>query len=206
MISFLRGQLVEVGPRSGQSWATLEVGGVGYRVWIHARTVRQLPRIGEEVKLFTAFIVREDAMQLFGFLEASERELFDQLISVSGIGPRMGLALLETLAPTELVQAILQGNTRALALAPGIGAKTAQRLALELRTRLSKWREEAGIAAVGAKADTRIYAEVEMALLALGFAPNETVKALDAIAPALAEEQQTEVWLRSAISWLSEER
>ncbi|MBW4697779.1 MAG: Holliday junction branch migration protein RuvA [Aphanocapsa lilacina HA4352-LM1] len=205
MITFVRGMLAEVGPRSGQSWATVDVGGVGYRVWTHARTVGKLPRIGEEVKLFTLMIVREDAMQLFGFLESGERELFGQLVSVSGIGPRMGLALLETLAPTELVQAILQGNTRALALAPGVGTKTAQRLALELRSRLSKWREESGMSAVGARASSRVYEEVELALLALGFAPGEVVRALDAVAPAMAGEEQTEAWLRAAIAWLSEQ-
>lgn len=124
---------------------------------------------------------------------------------MSGIGPRMGLALLETLAPTELVQAILQGNTRALALAPGVGTKTAQRLALELRSRLSKWREESGMSAVGARASSRVYEEVELALLALGFAPGEVVRALDAVAPAMAGEEQTEAWLRAAIAWLSEQ-
>ncbi len=203
MITFVRGVLVEVGPRAGQTWATVDVGGVGYKVWTHARTIGKLPRIGEEVKLFTEQVVREDASLLYGFLEPSERDLFSQLTSVTGIGPRMGLGLLETMPPTELVQAILQGNTRALALAPGVGAKTAQRLALELKSKLQKWREESGLATIGARASVRVYEEVELALLALGFTPAEVVRALDAVAPGLADDEQTESWLRSAIAWLS---
>jgi Holliday junction DNA helicase RuvA len=190
----------------GQSWAVVDVGGVGYQVYTPSRTVGFLPPIGEEVKLFTSLVVREDALQLYGFLEGAERDLFERLISVNGIGPRMALALLDTLKPPELVQAILQGNTRALALAPGVGQKTAERLAIELRNQLAKWRTESGeLAAAGARAPSKVYEEVEMALLALGYTPGEVAAALNAVAPQLAGQAQTQAWLRTAIAWLAEQ-
>ncbi|MBC8120388.1 MAG: Holliday junction branch migration protein RuvA [Gemmatimonadaceae bacterium] len=206
MITFVRGLLVEVGPRSGQTWATVDVQGVGYKVWTHARTIAKLPLVGQEVKLFTNLVVREDDMQLYGFADPSERELFSHLLAVSGVGPRLALGLLETLQPPELVQAVLQKNVRALALAPGVGLKTAERLALELRSRLQKWREESGVlSAPGARASSKVYEEVELALLALGYSSTEVAQALNAVAPELADRQETEVWLRAAIGWLSEQ-
>jgi holliday junction DNA helicase RuvA len=205
MIAFVRGLLAQVGPRTGSCWAIVDVGGVGYQVWTHSRTTSALPPLGEEVKIFTHMIVREDATQLFGFLDLSERELFGKLIGVSGIGPRMGLALLDTLKPPELVQAILQGNSRVLALAPGVGTKTAERLALELRSQLAKWRGETELAVAGTRGHSKVTEDVELALLALGYTPNEVASALNAIAPQLVNQNQTDVWLRSAIAWLAEQ-
>lgn len=206
MIAFVRGPVVQTGPRSGSTWVVIEVGGVGLQVFTHTRTLAELPTGGAEAKLFTYLLVREDALQLFGFLEASERELFERLLSVSGVGPRMALALLDKLRPPELVQAILQSNTRVLALAPGVGQKTAERLALELRTQLGKWRAESPeLAGVGARANSKVLEEVEMALLALGYTPTEVAAALNAVAPGLAGQQQTELWLRAAIGWLAEQ-
>lgn len=206
MIASIRGLLSQVSPRSGQSGAVVDVGGVGYQIFLLARSVGELPPVGEEVRFSTSMVVREDALQLYGFLDSSERDLFERLTSVSGIGPRMALALLDTLKPPELVQAILQGNTRALALAPGVGQKTAERLAIELRGQLSKWRSESTEhISVGARASSKVYEEVELALLALGYTPSEVVAALNAVASQLTGQQQTQVWLRTAIGWLAEQ-
>lgn len=206
MIASIRGILSQVAPRSGQSWVVVDVGGVGYQVFLVSRSVGELPPVGEEVRFATSMVVREDAMQLYGFLDSSERDLFERLTSVSGIGPRMALALLDTLRPPELVQAILQGNTRALALTPGVGQKTAERLAIELRGQLSKWRSESSeLVSVGARASSKVYEEVELALLALGYTPGEVVSALNAVASQLTGQQQTQVWLRTAIGWLAEQ-
>jgi Holliday junction DNA helicase RuvA len=140
MIAFLTGHLVavELGERSS---LTLEVQGIGYRIQAPARFLKQLPPIGEPVRVFTHLLVRETELVLYGFGSAAERDLFAELIKVPGVGPALGLALLNTFALPELVQAVVTENARLLSLAPGVGHKTAQRLALELKSKLAHWRK-----------------------------------------------------------------
>lgn len=129
MITFLSGLLVQ----KKSTEAILEINGVGYKVFISANTAGQLPNLGEKTRLLTTFIVREDAQILFGFLQESERKSFELLISVSGIGPKTAIAMLSAVSPEELQQMILQDNIGMLRQIPGIGAKTAARLVVELR-------------------------------------------------------------------------
>jgi holliday junction DNA helicase RuvA len=129
------------------------------------------------------------------------------LISVSGIGPQMGMALLDGLDLQELVQAIVAGNTRLLSRTPGVGAKTAERIALELKSKLAEWREQSGLSlqpAAGPVASVR--EDVEMTLLALGFSDSEIVKAMNAVGQnsTLAKNGDAEEWIRQAIAWLSQ--
>jgi holliday junction DNA helicase RuvA len=148
-------------------------------------------------------VPREDSMTLYGFLEEQERELFTLLTSVSGVGPRLALALLDTLGAMELVQAVVRENFRALALTPGVGSKTAQRITLELKSKMEKFRQEAGLGvATGVSIQPQVYEEAQMALLALGFSPKEVAQALQQVSgqnPGSAAEE----WIRSAIAWLS---
>jgi holliday junction DNA helicase RuvA len=203
MIAFVYGTLVSASTRESQQWVVVDVQGVGYQVWTHSRALALLPAVGSPLKMHTVLVPREDSMTLYGFLEEQERELFTLLTSVSGVGPRLALALLDTLGPMELVQAVVRENFRALALTPGVGSKTAQRITLELKSKMEKFRQEAGLGvATGVSIQPQVYEEAQMALLALGFSPKEVAQALQQVSgqnPGSAAEE----WIRSAIAWLS---
>jgi Holliday junction DNA helicase RuvA len=132
MIALLRGVLVEKHPNQ----AVVETGGVGYDVIIPVSTYANLPETGAEVRLRIHTHVREDALALYGFLTQDEKNLFEKLISVSGVGPRLGVTVLSGIPATELVHAIRRGEVDRLVRVPGIGKKTAERLVLELRDKL----------------------------------------------------------------------
>jgi holliday junction DNA helicase RuvA len=132
MIASLRGILLE---REANA-CVIECAGVGYLVSVSARTARTLPEPGAEVKLLTHQVVREDALMLFGFAAPEERRLFELLITVSGVGPKVALAVLSGLDPGALARAIRDENLAALVAVPGVGRKTAERLVVELRDKL----------------------------------------------------------------------
>ncbi len=206
MIGFLKGSIASYLKNNNRVILTLDVQQVGYDVQITPRLMQEFPAVGESVQVFTHLNVREDQMTLFGFGTAAERDLFRQLVSVSGIGPQMAMALLDTLGLQDLVQAIVAGNTRVLAKTPGVGTKTAERIALELRTKLAEWRQEAGlIAAPSAGPVATIQEDVEMTLLALGYTNSEIAKALQAVGQSstLSKTANAEEWIRRSISWLS---
>ncbi len=207
MIGFLRGTVASLQKNGSRVVLTLDVNQVGYDVQIVPRLLQQLPAIGESVQVFTHLNVREDQVTLFGFGSAAERDLFRQLVSVSGIGPQLAVALLDTLGLQDLVQAIVSGNTRALAKTPGVGSKTAERIALELRTKLAEWRQQAGVITVpSAGPALSIQEDVEMTLLALGYTNSEIAQALQAVGmgTALSKREDPEEWIREAIAWLSQ--
>ena len=132
MIASLRGTLAE--KESGH--CVIEAGGVGYRVSISTQTARVLPAEGEPVFLLTHQVVREDALQLFGFTDAEERRLFELLITVSGVGPKVAIAVLSGLPSAALARALRDENVAQLVGIPGVGRKTAERLIVELRDKL----------------------------------------------------------------------
>jgi holliday junction DNA helicase RuvA len=208
MISYLKGMVAATHKASATKVSvTLEVNNIGYDLQVTPRLLQQLPAQGESVQIFTHMQTREDQTVLFGFESMAERDLFRQLISVSGIGPQMAMALLDSLGLTELVQAIVTSNTRLLSRTPGVGAKTAERIALELKTKLAEWRVQSGIAlAPDAAPTTAIQEDVEMTLLALGYSSGEIMQALRAVGnkTALSKNADAEVWIREAIGWLSQ--
>src|SRR5918998_4409587 len=124
MIHRLRGQLVE----KDMEGVVVDVGGVGYRASASANTLRALPSLGEECVLHTRMVVREDAMQLFGFAGREERAAFDSLTAVSKVGPKLALAILSKMAPQEVAEAVGRGDVVKLAAVPGLGKKTAERV------------------------------------------------------------------------------
>jgi Holliday junction DNA helicase RuvA len=132
MIASVRGVLLE----RGEGWCVIEAGGVGYHVHVSSQTLASLPSAGDEVRLRTHQVVREDALMLFGFAEAEEMRLFELLIGVSGVGPKLALAALSGLKPAALAKAIRDENLGAIVAVPGIGRKTAERLVVELRDKL----------------------------------------------------------------------
>lgn len=207
MIGFLRGTILGI-QKLGVNRIILcvDVQGIGYDLLITARLLNELPPVAEPVALFTHLQVRDDQLLLYGFGSAPERDLFRQLISVSGVGPQLGLALLDGLGLSELVQAIVSGNTRLLSRTPGVGTKTAERLALELRTKLVAWRDQTGLVTMPAAGPmATIQEDVEMTLLALGYTAQEIRQALEAVGrtTALGKNTDAEAWLRETITWLS---
>ena len=133
MIAYLNGTVESLESDN----VVIDVNGIGYNVMISGSTADKMPGIGSTVKIYTYTCVREDAFNLFGFLSRDELNFFKMLISVSGIGPKGGLAILSVMTPDDLRFAILAGDAKAISRAPGIGKKTAERLVLELHDKIS---------------------------------------------------------------------
>ncbi len=167
MIAHLRGTLLEKHPNQ----AVVEAGGVGYDVAIPISTYSVLPEAGKEVRLRIHTHVREDALSLFGFITQEEKLLFERLISVSGIGPKLAITVLSGLAVPDLVDAIRAGEVNRLVRIPGVGKKTAERIVLELREKLPAPAEAAAPAPDARAALTALDQDVLSALLNLGCAP-----------------------------------
>ncbi len=208
MISYLKGTVAGIQKSSGNRVIlTLEVNSCGYDLQIPARLAAVLPATGESVQVFTHLQIKEEQPVLYGFGSLAERDLFRQLISVSGIGAALGIALLDTLELPDLVQAIVSGNTQLLIQAPGVGGKTAERISLELRTKLAGWRNLTGLAATASAVplSPAILEDVQATLLALGYSPNEVTQALQAVSQnaGLSKNANAEDWIRQAIGWLS---
>jgi len=168
MIGRLRGTLAEKHPPK----LLLDVSGVGYEVEAPMSTFYQLPETGAEVTLHTHLVVREDAQALFGFYTERERLLFRNLIKVSGVGPRVAIAILSGISADDFVVCVNQNDSAALTRLPGIGKKTAERLIVEMRDRLADWEQPA--AAIGSPKE-------ELALRGNGSATQDAVSALVAL-------------------------
>ena len=166
----------------------IDAGGVGYEISASAATLSSCPPAGERAKLYTYLSVREDAMELFGFRTREEKRMFLRLIGVSGIGPRTALGVLSALSVHDLSVALVTGDAQALARAPGIGKKTAQRLVLELKDKVTD--EELTASGPSAPArPTADSAETEAieALMALGYPASDAAKAVSAVAGQAAK-------------------
>lgn len=145
MISFLRGNLhakhVTGGPVDR---LTVDVGGVGFELSVARTTLAQCGQPGDDITIFTALSIRENDWQMFGFATAGEREMFYLVQSVSGVGPKLALSLVGTLGPEQIASAVLSGDVKLLSAAPGVGAKVAQRIILELKGKMEEWQMSAG--------------------------------------------------------------
>ena len=183
MYAFIEGEVCE--KLNGS--LTLLAGGVGYLLSCSNNTLQAAPALGEKMRCYTFLSVREDAMELFGFAAREEKELFMQLTSVSGIGPKTALGLLGSMPLRDLNLAILLGDVNALARAPGIGKKTAQRIALELKDKISQAdisaHADGGIpaAASSAFANADSASEAVEALIALGYSSTEARNAVSQV-------------------------
>ena len=206
MIGYVKGHLADSQRLpNGRTIVTVEAGGVGYDMQLNPRSLSALPPVGDPVQIFTHLQNRDDVQVLFGFASKAERDVFRLLISVSGIGPQMGMALLDTLGVNELIQSVVSSNARVLSRTPGVGNKTAERIILELKTKLSEWRQHAGIVAPTGGPVSAVQEDVEMMLVALGYTNSEISKALAAVGSSttLSKSADTEAWIREAIAWLS---
>ena len=193
MIAHLRGRLIAKHPNQ----AIVEAGGVGYDVTISVPTFSDLPNAGADVSLHIHTHVREDAIALFGFLRPEEKQLFEKLIAVSGIGPKLAITILSGMAAADMVSAIRGNDVAKLTRIPGIGKKTAERMVLELRDKL----EHFG-AAPAAPAASPIEEDVLSALMNLGYQRVAAERALAAAAKKGAKEE-FDVLFREALAGLS---
>lgn len=206
MIAYIRGTLAYAEPEEGM--AVLECGGIGYQLLLSGRDLELLPEAGEEVRLYTYLQVREDAFVLFGFFTREDRKLFQQLLGVSGIGPKAALGVLTALSADDLRFAILADDAKTIAKAPGIGLKTARKLILELKDRLSledafenRLESKAASSGEAVSGSNAARNEAVEALTALGYAASEAWKAIRKVEGA--ESMNVEELLKAALKYIS---
>lgn len=172
MISYLNGKIAA----KGENYIVMDVGGIGFKVFMPSIDIGQLPQPGDEAKVHTYFYVREDAMELYGFRSESGIEYFNKLISVSGVGCKAAIAILSVLSPADLAMAIIGGDAKAITRAQGVGAKIAQRIILELKGKV----DTQDAIGVPAKAEAQYSPSADVsainALIALGCSPSEAQK------------------------------
>ncbi len=196
MISYVKGKLADISEGS----IVIDVSGIGWQVFVPGQVLDRLPALGETVKIHTWLQVREDAMTLFGFLSKDDLQIFKLLISVNGIGPKNALAILSVMTTDDLRFAVLGDDAKAIARTPGVGTKTAQRLILELKDKVSlEDAFEQKLANVQeAQADASgVKAEAVMALTALGYSSSEALKTLSGI--EITEDMDVETVLKQAL-------
>ena len=198
MIGSLRGRITSKTPPQ----VTVEVGGVGYEVDTPMSTFLHLPALGEEVKLLTHFVVREDAQLLYGFATEGERHLFRSLLKVSGIGPKIGLALLSGMSVEGFEAAVRNEDVDSLIRVPGIGRKTAERMLVEMRDRLAP-ASGGSCDAVMLQPGAAPQAEAFAALVGLGYRPGEATRLLKAAGPGT---HSTEELIRRALQSAAKEQ
>ena len=196
MIYSVSGTLVHLEP----GVAVEECGGVGFKCLTSMNTQRKLPNIGGQVKLYTKLNVREDAMDLFGFATLAELSCFTMLTAVSGVGPRVGLAILSELAPEQVALAVASGDSKALSRARGVGAKLAQRIALELKDKVKKMGVAADggspVSPAGVMSAAGNAANAVSALAVLGYTPSEAASVVAKFDSSLPTEELIRLSLR----------
>lgn len=204
MIGYLCGDIAEL----TEDLVVLDVHDIGYNVRISSDFAARLPGVGERVKIFTYTYVKEDAFLLYGFPSKDELDLFKKMLGVGGIGPKGALGILSVLSAPDLRLAIYSGDIKAISKAPGIGKKTAERLILDLRDKVSpeealesigSFRENTDSADMGMP-DSRVKADAIEALVALGYARSDTIKAVQKV--AVTESTTTEEILKEALKHL----
>lgn len=202
MYAYIKGTLEEI----TEDAVIVETGGIGYNIKVSGTTVDLLPGIGSEVKIYTYTLVREDAFSLYGFLTRDDLEIFKKLITVSGIGPKGGLAILSVMSADALRFAVMAADAKAIARAPGIGAKTAERVILDLRDKISledtlrgigSPADPAGQAAGSGNSDNLMKREAIEALVALGYSASDATAAVKKV--EVGEDATSESILKLAL-------
>ena len=201
MISYIRGELAAIEADK----VIVDVSGVGYGIFMPVQTMSLLPPVGNEVKLHTYLNVKEDAMQLFGFLTRDDLAVFKLLIGVSGIGPKGGQAILSVLSPDDLRFAVMSNDIKAISSAPGIGKKTAEKLIVELKDKL-RIEDALEHAASGEQihversGGNEIQSDAVQALVALGYGSTEALKAVKKV--EITEASTVEDVLKQALKYM----
>lgn len=199
MISRLRGILIAKKPPQ----LLVEVQGVGYEVQAPMSTIFGLPELGKELILYTEFIVREDAHKLFGFLTEFERELFNKITKVSGVGPKLALAILSGLTPENFVKTVQASDIASLVALPGVGKKTAERLVVELRDKFGEQNMDKIIFNTTNNNSTNTnIRDAKEALVALGYSVKEAHQAIVKMNPEQLQDVSSEEIIKTALSRL----
>lgn len=199
MIAFVRGNIENLTEEN----VVIDVNGIGYNVKISAGTAALLPGLGEEVKLYTYTSVREDAFNLFGFLTRDELEIFKKLITVNGIGPKGGLSILSVMSADDIRFAVISGDAKMIAKAPGIGKKTAERVILDLKDKISLEDTlihkdmSGGSVAECSDMENSARNEAIEALTALGYSASDALRAVKAV--QIDDSMDVEVILKLAL-------
>ncbi|WP_067048932.1 Holliday junction branch migration protein RuvA [Methanofollis ethanolicus] len=194
MIAHLSGEVTSTGDR----WVVIEVGGVGYRVQVTRPALEDLKQAQGRVRVYTHMVVRDDEIQLFGFLQQRELELFTVLIGVAGIGPKNAMNILSGISFEEFALAILDDDEKTLTRIPGIGQKSAKRLILELKEKMKTCADTLSLGRRSAEAS-----DAASALISLGFSPQEAEEAVDAVLPGLPD-PTVQGLIRAALACLRE--
>ncbi|WP_334320428.1 Holliday junction branch migration protein RuvA [Gilliamella apicola] len=198
MIGRLRGTIIEKQPPK----VLIEVGGVGYEVFMPMTCFYELPDNGQEVIVLTHFAVREDAQILYGFNQEQERELFRELIKVNGVGPKLALAILSGMSAQQFISAVEQGEIKTLVKLPGVGTKTAERLIVEMKDRLKRFAEQLSPISTVIEANSvkkssnQIESEAVSALIALGYKPQEASRIINKV---ILPDMDCETLIREAL-------
>lgn len=203
MISFVRGPVAHL----SLAQAVIDVNGVGMLVHATPKTLGSL-RLGEESTLTTSMIVREDSMTLYGFADADEREVFDILMGVSGIGPRLALAILAVLEPESIRVGVAGGDGKVFTKVPGVGPKVAGRIVLELKDKLKPTGAGSAAAVPAPNAPLQWKEQVVAAMTSLGWNERDALKSIDAAVaaePGLAEDGNVAAVLRATLRWLGQD-
>ncbi len=185
-----------------ETCVALQCGGIAFRCMTTLNTISKIGKTGEEATLFTHLNVREDAMDLFGFYTQQELDCFKLLISVSGVGPKAGLAILSQLSPDKLALCIASGDVKSITKAQGVGPKLAQRVVLELKDKFSAGLAQGGVNIVSDSADSSAggnRAEAVEALIMLGYSRTEAASAIGKLDPSLPTEELIRLALKSLI-------
>jgi Holliday junction DNA helicase RuvA len=199
VIAYLKGNLEYI----LQDYIVVDVGNIGYQVFVSPYTITQLPQQGEMVKIHTYMAVREDGISLYGFLSLDEMDMFNKLITVSGIGPKVALGVLSAMRPQDISMAIIIEDINALSKAPGIGKKTAQRIILDLKDKLkthSAFESNDKMESSTVKVSSQPRQEAIEALMSLGYSQMEATKAVVNI---YAEDMSTETAIKLALKKLA---
>ncbi len=200
MIYYVSGTLAAVGEKS----IVVDYQGMGLEILVPASVIQALPVVGSEVRIHTYFHVKEDGMQLFGFLSLQDKVLFQQMITVNGIGPKGGLAIMSTLSSDDIRMAILSDDARTIAMSPGIGPKTAKKLILELKDKLdlesvlpdasAAGQSDVAVPGRNSQAQNKVAADTVDALTALGYSPTDAMRAVRSV--PLTEDMTVEELLK----------
>ena len=206
MFSYIKGTLEEY----WEDTVVIESGGIGWNIHVPLSVLDRLPHVGEQMKVYTSFQVKEDSMTLYGFLSRQDLKMFNQLLGVNGIGPKAALGILSSLTPDDLRMAIIAEDAKAIAKAPGIGPKTAKRVILDLQDKISMddvlplqfagGQAEANVAAAASGVDGAGKEAIE-ALVALGYSPTEATKAVRQV--EIKEGMNAEAVLKASLKFLA---
>ena len=202
MIAYIKGQLMQ----AEEDFIVIENGAIGYQIFVTAQTLDRLPPLGSDMKIHTYMYVREDVLSLYGFLTRDDMEIFKLLLGVSGIGPKGAMGILSALSADELRFAVLSEDSKTISKAPGIGAKTAQRLIIELKDKLKlqdafEKKLEHEMEHAGNTVEVSAKSEAVQALSALGYSNAEALQAVRKV--DITEDMDTEAILKEALKKLS---